>query len=95
MGLPGDSKAYVSDLLKQYDRNSDGSIDWEEYKRYVVRKERVVQRTFQKLDADGSGSISAEELVNNPTSLLWTTSLGILQETKTALYPGMHMHMAE
>ncbi|CAL8462209.1 g1740 [Coccomyxa elongata] len=62
LGLPGDSHAYISDLLKQYDRNHDGSIDWEEYRRYVVRKERIIRRTFQKLDEDGSGSISADEL---------------------------------
>jgi Ca2+-binding EF-hand superfamily protein len=66
LGLPGNSHAYIADLLKQYDRNHDGSIDWEEYKRYVIRKERIVQRTFQKLDEDGSGSVSAEELVHIP-----------------------------
>lgn len=63
LGLPA-SKQYVAALLKQYDRNNDGSVDWEEYKRYVIRKEKIVQRTFQKLDEDGSGSISAEELVS-------------------------------
>ncbi len=62
LGLPG-SQHYVQDLLKQYDVNHDGSVDWEEYKQYVARKEKIVQRTFQKLDEDGSGSISAEELV--------------------------------
>lgn len=79
LGLPGDSRAYISDLLKQYDRNHDGSIDWEEYKRYVIRKERIVQRTFQKLDEDGSGSVSAEELVHSPrptlsASGIWCTA---------------------
>ncbi|KAK9906889.1 hypothetical protein WJX75_009795 [Coccomyxa subellipsoidea] len=74
LGLPGNSHAYIADLLKQYDRNHDGSIDWEEYKRYVIRKERIVQRTFQKLDEDGSGSVSAEELTKSLRKLWMSVS---------------------
>lgn len=38
----------------------------------MVRKERIIRRTFQKLDEDGSGSISADELVHIPfPSALW------------------------
>ena len=68
LGLPARSQDYLRELLQQYDRNGDGHIDWAEYHAYVARKERVVQRTFQKLDADGSGEISADELVCAPCS---------------------------
>ena len=63
LGLPARSQDYLRDLLQQYDRDGDGRIDWAEFHAYVARKERVVQRTFAKLDADGSGEISADELV--------------------------------
>ena len=35
----------------------------EEFKQYVAKKEKVVQRTFAKLDVDNSGYIDADELV--------------------------------
>lgn len=54
---------------RQYDKNGDGAIDWEEFRQYVVRKERLVQLTFQKLDEDGSGSVTPEELVRSRPTL--------------------------
>jgi hypothetical protein len=63
LGLPARSKDYMADLLKQYDKDGDGRIDWGEFHAYVARKERVVKRTFRQLDADGNGSISPDELV--------------------------------
>ena len=54
---------------RQYDKDGDGSVDWEEFRQYVVRKERLVQRTFRKLDEDGDGSVSPEELVGSRPSL--------------------------
>ena len=35
----------------------------------MVRKERLVQRTFRKLDEDGNGSVSPEELVMSRPAL--------------------------
>ena len=64
LGLPARSQDYMADLLKQYDRDGDGRIDWGEFHAYVARKERVVKRTFRQLDADGSGNISPDELVS-------------------------------
>ena len=36
----------------------------QEFKQYVAKKEKVVQRTFAKLDVDNSGYIDADELVS-------------------------------
>ena len=35
-----------------------------EFRRYVEKKEKIVQRTFAKLDVDDSGYIDADELVS-------------------------------
>ena len=35
----------------------------QEFRRYVEKKEKIVQRTFSKLDVDNSGYIDADELV--------------------------------
>ena len=67
LGLPHDSTEYVQNLLQQYDANHDGLIDFEEFKRYVRRKEQVVSRAFKSIDVDGNGSISIEELVRFPS----------------------------
>ena len=37
----------------------------DEFQQYVAKKEKVVQRTFAKLDVDNSGYIDADELVNS------------------------------
>jgi len=37
----------------------------QEFKQYVEKKEKIVQRTFAKLDVDNSGYIDADELVNH------------------------------
>ena len=36
----------------------------QEFRRYVEKKEKIVQRTFAKLDVDNSGYIDADELVS-------------------------------
>ena len=61
---------------RQYDRDGDGSVDWEEFRQYVVRKERLVQRTFRKLDEDGDGSVSPEELVSGRPTLAALLTVG-------------------
>ena len=42
----------------------------DEFKQYVAKKEKVVQRTFAKLDVDNSGYIDADELVNSASHRL-------------------------
>ena len=63
-------------LLRQYDRNKSGELDWTEFKS-AVRKggrvgvadvaEDVLRQLFDAVDRDGSGSVSIEEL----TAFVW------------------------
>ena len=54
LGLPC-GKDYVKSLLKQYDENHDGKVEFEEFQRYVEKREKDMQKAFDKLDADTDG----------------------------------------
>ncbi|KAK9805412.1 hypothetical protein WJX73_002357 [Symbiochloris irregularis] len=62
LGLPHDSPAYLDQLLKQYDEDKDGTVDFWDFQHYVMRKERAIRRAFKALDEDDSGAISLIEL---------------------------------
>ena len=49
--------------MRQYDKDGDKAISFEEFKRYVQSKDKDVAKAFAKLDIDNSGSISVDELV--------------------------------
>ena len=63
LGLPC-SKDYLSEMLQQYDENHDGKIEFTEFEHYVQRRQGAIEKAFDKLDADKSGSISERELVS-------------------------------
>lgn len=46
LGLPPTNN-YLSELLRQYDRDGDGTVDYGEFKAYVLRKEAAMQRAFR------------------------------------------------
>lgn len=54
MGLPC-GKDYIKSLMKQYDSNHDGKVEFQEFQRYVEKREKDMQKAFDKLDADTEG----------------------------------------
>ena len=69
LGLPC-SRDYLSDMLTQYDENHDGLVDYTEFQHYVKRRRFAMERAFDKLDTDKSGSISEPELASAVCPLL-------------------------
>ena len=69
LGLPC-GKDYIQSLLKQYDDNHDGRVEFEEFQRYVEKREKDMQKAFDKLDADTDGKhlggIDTQTLVTTP-----------------------------
>lgn len=57
-----DEYKYANDLLRVCDRNKDGRVDYQEFRRYMDDKELELYRIFQTIDVEHSGCISAEEL---------------------------------
>ena len=51
-------------MLQQYDENHNGQIEFTEFEHYVQRRRGAIEKAFDKLDADKSGSISERELVS-------------------------------
>lgn len=62
LGLPCSSD-YLGEMLMQYDENHDGAVDYAEFQHYVARRRTTMERAFDKLDKDKSGTISENELV--------------------------------
>lgn len=57
----------MKQLLKVFDKNNDNVIDYDEFLRGVAgqmnnSRVAVVKRAFQKLDEDGSGAITLQDV---------------------------------
>jgi len=61
LGLPAND-AYVDEIMRQYDANRDGSVDFGEFRRYVAAKEAAIRAAFAALDVDADGEVSQAEL---------------------------------
>ena len=61
LGLPHND-AYVGEIMRQYDANGDGTVDFGEFRRYVAAKEAAVRRAFAALDTDHDGEVSEAEI---------------------------------
>ncbi|XP_019415329.1 PREDICTED: calcium-binding mitochondrial carrier protein SCaMC-2-like isoform X2 [Lupinus angustifolius] len=53
---------YAKDLFKVCDANSDGRIDYPEFRQYMDDKELELYQIFQSIDVEQNGSIHSEEL---------------------------------
>lgn len=53
---------YAKDLLNVCDKNKDGRVDYQEFKRYMDDKELELYRIFQAIDVEHNGCILPEEL---------------------------------
>ena len=62
LGLPY-GKDYVGALMQQYDKDMDGSVDFQEFWAYVSQKESALWKAFHDLDVDNSGSVTSDELL--------------------------------
>lgn len=49
-------------MLHQYDDNHDGAVDFDEFAHYVKRRRGTIERAFDKIDTDKTGTISEPEL---------------------------------
>lgn len=49
-GLPA-NKEYVNELMRQYDRNEDHAIDFDEFRHYVRRREGHMEHAFRYNDS--------------------------------------------
>ena len=59
--IPAENK-YANDLLRVCDRNRDGRVDYQEFRRYMDDKELELYLIFQAIDVEHSGCIIPEEL---------------------------------
>lgn len=41
--------------MKQYDQDHDGRVQYQEFQKYVEKREKDMQKAFDKLDADTEG----------------------------------------
>ncbi|KAH3669189.1 hypothetical protein WICMUC_005028 [Wickerhamomyces mucosus] len=57
-----DNTEAISLLFKSLDAKNDNSIDFEEFKDYIVRAENQIKEGFNKLDKDKDGKIPKEDL---------------------------------
>ena len=55
---------YAKDLLKVCDSNSDGRVEYQEFRRYMDDKELELYRIFQAIDVKHNGCILPEELLD-------------------------------
>jgi len=60
-------------VFEQFDTNQDGKVTWEEFSKTLQPAPNIelfLKRTFDRLDANGDGFISKEELTNAFTRVL-------------------------
>ncbi|KAL9993020.1 putative EF-hand domain-containing protein [Helianthus debilis subsp. tardiflorus] len=53
---------YAEELLRVCDANSDGRVDYEEFRKYMDDKELELYRIFQDIDVVKDGGIERREL---------------------------------
>lgn len=53
---------YARELCKVCDANSDGKVEYHEFRRYMDAKELELYRIFQAIDVEHDGNILPEEL---------------------------------
>ncbi|KAK9103985.1 hypothetical protein Scep_020829 [Stephania cephalantha] len=58
----GECDKDAGDLLKAWDANRDGSVDYKEFQIYMDRKENELHAVFQSINAKRDGCISPDEL---------------------------------
>lgn len=72
LGLPC-GKDYMKSLMKQYDQNHNGRVEFEEFQQYVETRQKDMEKAFDKLDADTEGrhlgGIDTKTLVSVPLYL--------------------------
>ncbi|CAI9780044.1 unnamed protein product [Fraxinus pennsylvanica] len=61
MQIPEDYK-YAKELLNVCDKNQDGRVDYQEFRKYMDDKELELYRIFQAIDVEHNGCILPEEL---------------------------------
>ncbi|XP_076940385.1 calcium-dependent mitochondrial ATP-magnesium/phosphate carrier protein 2-like [Bidens hawaiensis] len=59
--IPSEYK-YAKELLRVCDKDKDGRVDYEEFRRYMDDKELELYRIFQAIDVEHNGCILPEEL---------------------------------
>lgn len=61
MQIPADYK-FAKELLRVCDKDKDGRVDYQEFKKYMDDKELELYRIFQAIDVEHNGCILPEEL---------------------------------
>lgn len=61
--LPAHTR-YATDLLRKCDTARDGAIDYEEFRAYVLEKEKELWNLFSEINKSGDHRIHANELEN-------------------------------
>jgi solute carrier family 25 phosphate transporter 23/24/25/41 len=61
MQVPAECK-YARELLRACDRDRDGRVGYEDFRRYMDDKELELYRIFQAIDVEHNGCILPEEL---------------------------------
>jgi len=57
------SQAYINNVLKQADKDGSGTLNFDEFLALMkIEKIEQTKEIFQKVDTDGSGKISGQEL---------------------------------
>ncbi|KAL8603615.1 hypothetical protein ACOMHN_005557 [Nucella lapillus] len=75
----------VTDLIKTYDSNGDGDIDFDEFTKLMAESEIASAARFavlfKSLDSDGDGTVSADEL----RGALKKSGVGVTEQQLQAL----------
>ncbi|GAB4821098.1 hypothetical protein N2152v2_008144 [Parachlorella kessleri] len=81
LGLPA-CYNYTRELLEQYDKDGDGEITYEEFRRYVYTKEARIRRVFDEMDGDKNGQLDAQEVRRAATGKAPRMALGLAVNEK-------------